>query len=327
MTPSVAVGEQGPSMVASTFCHFARDEGQRLPLPGSGQTWDRFETLMSFAAIDLSLGRLVEGHADALAILSEAGMREHIGASYGVWAARSRADDVTAAPVTGGWRLSGSKAFCSGSGTVDRALVTATAPDGQRLFDVSVPTHVTHRDNGSWPAVGMADSDSETVHFGGPVIDRSHAVGGPGFYTGRPGFWFGAVGVAACWCGGAAGLVDHLIDSLDPSCPEHVLTDLGRAVSRVETMRQVLGHVATRIDVDPDDRDGQARFCALAARQIVHDCALEVLAATAAAGGARPLCHDRAQGRRAADLFVYLAQHHGAMDAAELGRMALGADR
>jgi hypothetical protein len=43
----------------------------------------------------------------------------------------------------------------------------------------------------------------------------------------------------------------------------------------------------------------------------------------AAAGGARPLCHDRRQGQRAADLFVYLAQHHGSADAQELGRIAV----
>jgi alkylation response protein AidB-like acyl-CoA dehydrogenase len=313
------------SAVAGAFRRYVAGEAGEIPLPGSGRTWDRFEALTSCAAADLSMARLVEGHVDALAVLAEAGAPDrHAGAAYGVWAARSRADVMTAQPAPGGWRLSGSKSFCSGSGSVDRALVTAEAPDGYRLFDISVAEHVVSRHEDSWPAVGMADSESETLEFGGPAIADADAVGPPGFYTDRPGFWFGAAGVAACWYGGAVGLVHHLVATLAPEPGDHVLADLGRAVSRVAAMRAVLGDVATSIDSDPHDVAGTARLRALTARQIVHDNALEVLSATAAAGGARPLCHDRAQARRAADLFVYLAQHHGGPDAAELGRIALG---
>jgi alkylation response protein AidB-like acyl-CoA dehydrogenase len=314
--------------VAGAFRRYVTEEAGDIPMPGSGRTWDRFEALTSCAATDLSLARLVEGHVDALAVLAEGGVPgRHAGASYGVWAARSRADAMTAQPVPGGWRLTGAKSFCSGSGTLDRALVTAEAPDGYRLFDVSVAEHVVSRDEASWPAVGMADSESETLMFDGPPIVEEDTVGGAGFYTERPGFWFGAAGVAACWYGGAVGLVNHLVATLPPEPGDHVLADLGRAVSRVAAMREVLCNVANSIDSDPHDVDGKARFRALAARQIVHDSALEVLSATAAAGGARPLCHDRAQARRAADLFVYLAQHHGGSDAAELGRITLGGGR
>ena len=76
------------------------------------------------------------------------------------------------------------------------------------------------------------------------------------------------------------------------------------------------------IDADPTDAEGGARFKALQARQIVHDLGIEVLATTASAGGARPLCLDADQARRAADLYVYLTQHRGGKDAAELGRIS-----
>ena len=113
-----------------------------------------------------------------------------------------------------GWRLSGVKPYCSGSDHLDRALVTADAPDGYRLFDISVAEHVVAVAPGSWSAVGMADSVSETLTFGGPVLPESAAVGPPDFYLQRPGFWSGSVGVAACWYGGAKGLVDVLLDAL-----------------------------------------------------------------------------------------------------------------
>src|ERR1700734_4029039 len=71
--------------------------GEQVPLPGGGNTWQRFEILSHWAGRDLSLGRLAEGHADALAILAEAGRGPaDQDATYGVWAARARTGGTTA---------------------------------------------------------------------------------------------------------------------------------------------------------------------------------------------------------------------------------------
>ena len=294
----------------------------RLPLPGHGDTWERFEILASLGEEDLSLARLGEGHADALAILQESGRHpRYPGTSYGVWAARTGPGGVTAAAAPGGWRLTGRKPFCSGSGLLDRALVTAEAPDGYRLFDIATADAVIDTAPDSWPAVGMADSISETLTFGGPVISEDDAVGPPEFYTDRPGFWFGACGVAACWYGGARGLLAAVVEGLTDDPGELALMEIGRAASGLQAMRDALRSVADAIDIDPEDKQGQAQARALAVRQIVHDSCVGVLGQTAAAGGARPLCHDLAQARRAADLYVYLAQHHGGPDATRLGRL------
>jgi alkylation response protein AidB-like acyl-CoA dehydrogenase len=310
--------------VAEAFLELVRNCASDFPLPGSGRTAQRFESLRACAEIDLSLARLTEGHFDAIAILDEAGMSgRHPTATYGVWAARSPAHRTSVLPVSRGWKISGSKQFCSGVGVIDRALVTAEAPDGYRLFDVELSPRAISVEPGSWPAVGMAASASETVTFSGVLLSEVDEVGSPDFYTTRPGFWFGAAGVAACWYGGASGLVSHLIRTLDGEPGEHVLADLGRSVSRICAMRAVIADAAASIDADPTDKDGRARLNALEAREIVHDLGLEVLTSTASAGGARSLCHDAGQARRAADLYVYLAQHRGGRDAAELGRISL----
>jgi hypothetical protein len=299
-------------------------QASSLPLPGSGCTFDRFEALAAWAARDLSLGRLAEGHFDALAILAEAGLEPvDPTATYGVWAARSRTGGTTARHEPDGWHLSGEKSFCSGSGLLDRALVTADAADGYRLFDIDLATQVSSADPDSWPAVGMADSHSETVTFGGPAVPRAGAVGVPGFYLDRPGFWHGAIGVAACWYGGALGLVANLLRSLPPDSDDAVVGEVGHAVAHVGAMRRVLVAAADEIDEDPVDKRERARTNALVVRHAVHSGARQVLEHVAAAGGARPLCHDRDQGRRAADLYVYLAQHHGPHDAVAVGRSAL----
>ncbi len=312
--------QQGTSRILERFLEVVSTL-DRLTLPGHGDTWDRFEILAALAEEDLSLARLGEGHADALAILNESsrGVR-HTGASYGVWAARSGTGNVTATPVAGGWKLAGRKPFCSGSGMLERALITAEAPDGYRLFDIPTAEVVVAITPDSWPAVGMADSLSETLTFGGPVVSEDDEVGPPGFYTDRPGFWFGACGVASCWYGGARGLVRAVVESLSTDPGEFVLMEIGKAASGLQAMDDALQSVATAIDLDPENKTGQARARALAARQIVHGSCEAVLQHTAAAGGARPLCHDPAQARRAADLYVYLAQHHGGPDAMSLGR-------
>ena len=60
-----------------------------LPLPAHGATPDRFARLARVARDDLAVARLVEGDADARAILAECGRVPDDDATYGVWAARS----------------------------------------------------------------------------------------------------------------------------------------------------------------------------------------------------------------------------------------------
>ncbi len=295
--------------------------GSVLPRPGSGGTATRFRALAGWAARDLSLARLVEGHVDALAILAEAGREPIAGETYGVWAARPPSG-TAARLAADGWHMAGQKPFCSGSTRIDRALVTAECGDGYRMFDISVRDNVVGVRPTSWPAVGMTDSLSETLEFGGPPLAKSSTVGPPNFDLERPGFWFGATGVAACWYGGARGLVEHVLRGIGPNPSELVAAELGHAIAHVDLMRRVIEQAAEEIDNDPEDHAGGARQRALVIRHAVHHASQQVLAHSAAAGGAGPLCHDLDQARRAADLYVYMAQHHGPQDAKVLGLMA-----
>ena len=269
--------------------------GPVLPKPGSGCTPARFAALADWAARDLSLARLAEGHVDALAILAEADLEPNSGATYGVWAARPRAGGTTAYLAADGWHLAGAKPFCSGGTRIDRALVTAECDDGYRLFDISVAENVVRVHPGSWPAVGMADSLSDTLDFGGPPVPSSRAVGPPNFYLERPGFWFGGTGVAACWYGGARGLVEHVLRSIGPHPSELVVVELGHAVAHIDLMRRAIEQAAQEIDADPDDRAGAAKRRALVIRHAVHDAAQQVLVHSAAAGERGPCASIRSR--------------------------------
>lgn len=309
-------------VIAGGLLQPARDllSAAALPLPGSGRTWERFEGLAEWAARDLSVGRLAEGHADAVAILAEAGREPSSAGLHGVWAARDGGHPLRASHSGGGWRLDGRVPFCSGSDIVERALVVADSPDGRLLLEVDVDDPGVRPDPGTWPAVGMAASRSLAVVFSGVPGDP---IGPPGFYTDRVGFWRGAAGVAACWWGGTKGLVDTLGRHLRAGSPGPTeLAAFAGAASLVHASRAALVDVAALIDAT-DDVD-RTRVAARLVRDAVHRHGTDVLALVAAAGGARPICLDEIQSRRSADLYAYLAQHHPGADGAALGAELLG---
>lgn len=302
----------------------ARENRLSFPMPGSGHTLGRFHAFTEIAATDLSLGRLAEGHADAHAILHETGRAPVSQDLYGVWAAEPPHARVTARRHGNGWILEGRKSFASGARILQRALVTAKAEDGDRLFDVDLADPGIHPMLGTWPAVGMEASDSLEVTFSGVRVSDAQAIGEPGFYLQRAGFWHGAVGVAACWLGGAVGcrrMLEHRFAHVLPD--DHQAAHLGFILATCAAMNAVLNEAAREIDADPEDRKGGGRLRALIARQVVESGCQKVLARTGRASGTGPLVFDEAHARRAADLPVYLRQHHAERDLAELGRLSL----
>jgi alkylation response protein AidB-like acyl-CoA dehydrogenase len=313
--------------VAADFAVAVASGRLDLPLPGGGRTWERWAVLADLAGEDLSLARLSEGHADALAILAELGPAESgtapppAGSRWGVWAAQPPGPGLTASRAAGGWRLDGIKRYCSGAHSCTHALVTAAAADGSRLF--AVATEDLAPVAGTWPATGMAGSDTLDVEF---TDIPGEPVGEPGGYTERPGFAHGGAGVAACWYGGARGVGQTLLTAAAKrDIGPHALAHLGAVDIALQTARDSLARAAAEIDADPADREHGGWRRALRMRALVEATATEVMARVGRALGAGPLGHDQAHGRRVADLTVYLRQHHAERDLAELGALAVEA--
>lgn len=275
-----------------------------LPRPGHGDTVGRWRALAAWGRADLVLARLAEGHTDALAILAEAGCTPVPGALYGVWAARSGG---TGAELRDG-AVHGTVRFCSGAHRLDRALVVA---DGQ-VVDVDVrDPHVTPVE-GTWNPAGMQASDSVDVEFSG--VPATVTVGPPGFYTDRPGFWWGGGGVAAVWLGGAAGIVDDVHAAVDDD--PHRLAHLGALHTAVAATDALLVRTAADIDADPAADHTTAVWTARAAAEHTARTVLDL--APRLAGATVLARHDRI-GTRLADLGVYVRQHHAERDLAALG--------
>jgi len=195
--------------------------------------------------------------------------------------------------------------------------VTASVGQLCRLFLVDVQVTGISVVPDTWPAVGMAGSQTFDVRFDQVHLQDGAAVGGEDFYLNRPGFWHGAIGVAAVWWGGARAAARPLLVRKDGASP-HRLAHAGAVRARLWSMETTLRTAARRIDQDPSDSRSEARALAAVVRHLVESDASEILERVGRATGAEPLGHDAAHARRVADLTVYLRQSHAEADLAAL---------
>ena len=296
-----------------------------LPLPGSGHTAERWQRLASLAEEDVVSARIAEAHLDAVAILDELGAKPPgTDQLWGVWAAESRDHPVVATHRGDAFILNGVKQWCSAAGLCSRALVTASLDDSadtrRGLFAIAVDDYAVMPLPSTWSNTGMAGSDTRAVRFAdAPAV----AVGVPGDYLERPGFWYGAIGVAACWLGGARRVAEPLyLRAADDAADPHTLAHLGAVDAALAAGRSMLEVAAAQIDRDPLDHNGTAQLLARRVRAVVERAADEAIVRTGRALGPGPLCQDSDHAQRVADLAVYIRQSHAERDLAELGRLA-----
>lgn len=292
-----------------------------LPLPGHGRTLDRWRTLAAVAAHDLSLVKLFEGHADALAIMRELGAPAAPPHSiWGTWCAEPPTArlELRADQIEGRVRLNGTKAWCSGAAELTHALVSAWNADGEQcLAAVELRQPAVQVTDSGWCAVGMRATASVDVRFdNAPALP----VGAPGDYLRRPGFWHGGAGIAACWWGGAwaIGSMTCAFFCGARAADAHAQAHLGAIDVALSGSAAALREAAHWIDTNPA---ADARQTALRVRGIVEAACDAVLHHAARAAGAGPLCKDARFAQAMADLPVYLRQSHGERDLAALAAL------
>jgi hypothetical protein len=156
-----------------------------------------------------------------------------------------------------------------------------------------------------------------------PVI----AIESPGWYLRRPGFFWGGIGVAACWWGAAVGIARGVYAAAGSKEPDQIaLMHLGAIDAALTHARAVLLESALRIDAGADT--DELPVLMMRARAIVADAVETTISAAAHALGPAPLALDEEHARRVADLQIYVRQHHAERDLAALGRelLRVGAD-
>ncbi len=323
----------------------AQEAGKEWPKPGEGNTGLLWELLATVAALDVAAARVFEPHLDALAILAQAGHDpSRASGAWGVFAAEGPGMRLAAESNGSGVLLSGSKPWCSLAQVLDHAVVTAHTDDGGRAaFAVDLRHAGVTCEEPEWVARGLQEIPSGTVRF-----DRVPAqpLQGTNWYFSRPGFAWGGMGVAACWLGGAVGIARDYRDALRAGRlsgrePDQVaLASLGELDRTLTSALQYLAGTAEGIDqrgqvsaeqVPADQGSPLQRNAgritpwsdALRVRGTCAAAVERVLTVVGSNRGPGPLAFDRTYAKRMADLALYVRQHHGMRDDAQLGSLTL----
>lgn len=203
----------------------------------------------------LSLGRLYEGHVNAVLLVT------HYGTAPQVQTLRAEADAGRLSAVwnaQGGdglqlvdGRLLGGKIHCSGAGMVRRPLLTATGPDGVVML---LPDVTAARiDLAVWTPLGMRASLTGSADFTGIGVAPGDIVGSPGDYYRAPLFSGGAWRVLAVQLGALERLLAlYRAEMAQRGRGEDPVqrARFGAAVAEVETARLWTARAA-RIVEDP----------------------------------------------------------------------------
>ncbi|WP_424952814.1 hypothetical protein [Deinococcus sp.] len=285
----------------------------------------------------LPLGRLFEGHVNALALISAYGapaQRARVAAEagagrlFGVWNTEGP-DGVRL--IQGGLRLEGAKTFASGGRHVTRPLLPVDGEGGRQLvlLRADAPESRVREVSGSWQPMGMEGTESVKLDFSGSRLAPDDLIGGAGDYYRQPMFSAGALRFCAVQLGGA----DRLLTEV-----RGYLRRLGRHGDEVQALRfagcwtglhgawlaLAEGERLERGVLYSGGDEGRLLAQVDAVRLMTEDACLALLEASERAVGARGLLEPEPFGRLIRDLRMYLRQP--APDAARLrlGHWLLG---
>ena len=271
----------------------------------------------------LPLGRVYEGHVNALALIARYGTPGQrrtffadaaAGHLFGVWNTEPPADGLTFEPAADALRLHGGKSFATGAGFVTRALVTAR-PRGDeadrlpRMLVVALQPG-TRADLSGWRAHGMRASATGTLDFSGIVAPATAELGRPDDYHAQPFFSGGAWRFAAVQLGGIEAVFEawrsHLSLTGRGGDP-HQLARLGEGAIAVETARLWVAGAAARVATPRGEADAVVAYVNLA-RLAVERAGLEILGLAQRSVGLAGFLRDHPLERLGRDLATYLRQ-------------------
>jgi alkylation response protein AidB-like acyl-CoA dehydrogenase len=281
------------------------------------------DVLRRIGHASLPLGRLYEGHVNALALIARFGTASQIEAAaqdaadglvFGVWNTEG-SDGLMLEQAGSGWRLNGRKIFASGAGFIGRPLVTAKTDDGALLMVLARPDQAFHgarADLSDWRAHGMRASATGNYDFSGIVVDVDDIIGHDGDYRKEPTFSAGAWRFAAVHLGGIERLLDEtrcqLRDAGRVSDP-HQLARMGQAAVAAETAHLWVARAAEMAEHDELARDPeQVTAYVNLARSAVERAGLDVLELVHRSIGLAAFLRANPIERVSRDLATYLRQ-------------------
>jgi alkylation response protein AidB-like acyl-CoA dehydrogenase len=263
---------------------------------------------------DLSVGRLYEGHVNALALFDWFGSADQLtllgraldhGAFYGVWATepapgvrlRERGDQRL---------LEGAKSFATGAGGLAHAIVTAQPDQGQRQLVIIPADDPDRADLSHWRVRGMRATGSGSYDLNGLPVGARDCLGLPGDYDLEPRFTTGAWRFTAVQLGGIEALLTETRCAMSDAARNDPLqrAKFADAVAATRTAYLWVRECALRAAQDHADGPAFARMT----RGIVERAALDVMELAARIIGTRSAMDGQRVDKIIRDLSLYLRQ-------------------
>ena len=213
-----------------------------LPAMGIGNADELAMLLILTGQGNLSVGRILEAHINAVHLMVRYGMtrRSDDNHLYALWVTDPPSDALSMRRSGNRIILTGGKQFCSGAGYATGALVTARDELGDTrmlVLSLSIGERVTPLPS---PLQGMRSAVTGAVDFTGCETSANAVLGNAGDYLREPDFSAGAWRGSAVALGGLIALIDHAIAQLHQSGrmnSPHVQSRLGQAIIARETAR------------------------------------------------------------------------------------------
>jgi alkylation response protein AidB-like acyl-CoA dehydrogenase len=298
---------------------------------------------------NLAVGRLFEGHVNALLLVQRFGTPAQVlkyaadareGHLFGVWNTENPANGVRLELLADGcYRLHGAKTFASGAGHITRPVLTGAlvGKKGWQMVVLPADQHRPTLDRSFWQPLGMRATASFQASVERLEVSPACLLGKPNDYYQQPWFGGGAARFAAVQLGGAAAVLDET---------RRFLRRLGRTDDPYQ--RQRLGEMLTLHTTGQLWLQGAATHAALPAqpgallpatqadstvtyanlmRSATEEICLQTLRLAERSVGARGLLQPEPFERLHRDLTHYLRQPAPDAVIADAGRFALGSDK
>ncbi len=287
-----------------------------------GSTPALLQVLKHIGRGQLPVGRIYEGHVNALQLIQLFGTPEQIEqyaadardhrCIFGVWNAEGKAGGLQITPQGGDRvRLEGGKLFASGLGHVQRPIVTARLPaGGWQMCVVPMDAVATRADFSWWQPLGMERTVSGAVDFSGVELGAGALIGPADTYYREPWFNGGSIRFMSVQLGGAEALYDAAraflreTGSADHPSQRARLAEMAVALESGDLWVRGAAAMAERPDEAPDTITAYAGM----ARMAIEKICLEVLGLTQRCIGARGLLRPWPFERMTRDLTMYLRQ-------------------
>jgi alkylation response protein AidB-like acyl-CoA dehydrogenase len=302
--------------------------------------------LKNIGRSNLAVGRIYEGHVNALQLIQTFGTPDQIATYaqaarrhkiFGVWNAEA-ADGVKIMPLGNGkYRLEGAKTFATGCGYVDRPFINGALPNGAwQMCIVPMDEVTTTIDPDWWQPAGMRATASFKVDVTGVILDESDLIGQPGDYYRQPWLSAGVVRFAAVQLGGAEALFNstrQFLQGLDRIKDPYQEQRLGQMAISIESGHLWLQGAATQLEHysptfggDPSISSPKAAGLVAYANMVrtaIEQICMDAIQLAERSVGTRGLLPPEPTERIIRDLTLYLRQPAYDAAMASVGRYAL----